>query len=123
MKQGTLIPTLVAGLLLAVAAPMSAQQQPARELVVLAQNLTAQQDSIAGKPRADGGKIAEAGDVVEYRLVFTNTRDIPLSNVVFSDPVPMGLTFVAASVKSSREDVAVEYSIDKGQTWSARPKI
>ena len=99
----------------------TATQGAARELIVIAQNITARNETAAGKPRPDS--VVAPGDVVEYRLVFTNTKDIALKNVVFQDPIPSGLSYVAGTAKSGRDDVTVEYSIDGGKSWSPRPMI
>ena len=55
----------------------SATQGAARELIVIAQNITARNETAAGKPRPDS--VVAPGDVVEYRLVFTNTCERSIS--------------------------------------------
>ena len=111
-------------LMLAVA-PAAAQQarsaKPAKELAIVAHNITAETASKAGKPRKSDAALP--GDVMEYRLAFTNTHDFALKNVVFADPIPAGLQYVAETAQSTRSDVTVEYSIDNGATWSSRPMI
>lgn len=117
--------TMAVLVLVASGQQLAAQQKPAgqsaRELIVVAQNITARNETAAGKARPDS--VALPGDVVEYRLVFTNTKDFALKNVVFQDPIPAGLSFVAATAKSTREDVTVEYSVDGGKSWSAQPLV
>ena len=118
MKLKTI--AIAAAVLVAAWAPVSAQQ-PKQQLVVTANNLTAHEEAAAGKTRRDAAAVP--GDVIEYQLVFSNTKDFAMKEVVFQDPVPTGLSYVGSSSKSTREDVTIEYSIDKGKTWSAQPKI
>jgi uncharacterized repeat protein (TIGR01451 family) len=108
--------------LLIAAAPATAQQgQQPSPLVITAENL------MAGDARHEAA-IAQGmdrnallpGDVVLYRLTFTNTTGAPVRNVEFKDPLPAGLRYVASSASSDREDVSIAYSIDGGRT-TARP--
>lgn len=122
MKIKAMIMAVLAVVVSAVLMPASAQQGKAtKELVVVAHNISAQEAATAGKPR--GSEAALPGDVMEYRLVFTNTKSFALKDVVFADPIPSGLFYVAETAKSSRSDVTVEYSIDNGASWSARPLV
>jgi uncharacterized repeat protein (TIGR01451 family) len=91
------------------------------ELVISVENITARAEVVAGKRLASAVKAVVPGDVVEYRLVFTNTKKTAVLNVVFQDPIPAGLQFVAGTANSTRPDAAVEYSIDRAATWSAQP--
>ncbi len=93
-----------------------------RPLVVTAENLSAgdarHQDYVArgGDPEA-----LLPGDVVLYRLRFTNLTADSVRQVVFENPVPAGLDYVAGSAGADRADVTLEYSIDSGGTYSAAP--
>lgn len=102
--------------ILAAALPASAQQPQA--LLVTATNVTAQEASREG---AQGALLP--GDVVEYRLLFTNITPNPVENVVFNDPIPAGLVLVLGTAGADRGDVAVDYSIDGGQSWSVAPEV
>lgn len=113
-------------LLLALwAGALTAQQAVApKPLAVTAENL------MAGDERhqalaATGGDAATVlpGDVVRYRLRFTNVTQGEVRGVVFTNPVPDGLHYVAGSAGADREDVVAEYSIDGGRTYSARPMV
>jgi uncharacterized repeat protein (TIGR01451 family) len=64
-----------------------------------------------------------AGDVMRYRLLFTNVTAGDVRGVVFTNPVPEGLRYVGESATADRDDVALDYSIDGGQTYSARPMV
>lgn len=120
MKARAIAFAILALLLFAGVEQASAQQEEAvRELVVAAQNITASNETAAGRARPEN--VAVPGDVIEYRLVFTNTRDFEMKNVAFQDPIPGGLSYLPMTARSSREDVIVEYSIDSGKTWSERP--
>lgn len=111
----TLTSILMAAALLA-SAPLAAQQPSLR---VTAENRTAAQAAEAGHPRADQN--ARPGDLVRYRLTFTNTAGRPVRRVQLSNPLSGGVQFVAGSVRASREDAQAEYSIDGGRTFSAQP--
>jgi uncharacterized repeat protein (TIGR01451 family) len=115
-----------AALALAVlATPATAQRrEPPKALAVSAQNLMAgdAQHQALAKRGGDPNTVL-SGDVVRYRLVFTNVTDVPVRNVEFKDPLPAGLRYMAASAGADREDVAIEYSIDGGATYAAQPMV
>jgi len=101
-------------------------QNPAEQqaLVITADNLMA--GNAQHRELADNGGDANTllkGDVVQYRLVFTNVTDAPVRNVEFNDPLPGGLRYVAETATADRGDVVIEYSIDGGQSFSARPMV
>lgn len=100
----------------AAAAQAPAQQQA---LVITAANRTAASDAAAGRRRPN--EDVRAGDVVRYTLVFTNRQAVGVKNVVVRNPIPAELRFVAGSARASRPDARLEYSADKGQSWSAQP--
>jgi uncharacterized repeat protein (TIGR01451 family) len=105
--------TIVAGaLLVTCAAALSAQ----RPLVVTAQNLNA-------ASRGSQSQTVLPGDVLRYQLRFTNQRPGEVRGVVFTNPVPDGLRYVAGSAGADRQDVTVEYSADGGKSFSANPMI
>ena len=117
------IPAKLLGLLLALtlATPVGAQA-PARTasaLVVSAENRTALAAASRGARRADAS--VHAGDVLRYKLTFTNTAGRPVRQVAIQNPVASGLQFVGGSAQSSRQDARAEYSADNGVSWSARP--
>jgi uncharacterized repeat protein (TIGR01451 family) len=95
------------------------EKQP---LVITAQILPAAREGDEQAARGDREAMLP-GDVVVYRLTFTNTTDVPVRNVEFKDPVPAGLRYVAGSAAADREDVTIAYSIDGGRTYSAQPMI
>lgn len=111
-------------LLLTAAGRGAAQNPPTDALVVTAQNL------MAGDERhqswvAKGGTASDVlpGDVIRYSLRFTNTQEQAVQNVVFSNPVPQGLRYVAESATANAPNVAITFSIDGGKTYSAQPMI
>jgi len=91
---------------------------PAKPLVMTAQNLMAGDERHRDNPRA-----VMPGDVILYRLTFTNLRSDSIRNVQFHDPVPAGLRYVAGSATADRQDVTIEFSLDGGRTWSVQPMI
>jgi uncharacterized repeat protein (TIGR01451 family) len=102
----------------------------AKALVITATNLM---DADAKRPLANANANANAnardrdavmpGDIIRYQLRFTNTTRRAVREVVFTDPVPAGLHFVATPTAPDRDDVAVTYSIDGGRSYSMRPVI
>jgi uncharacterized repeat protein (TIGR01451 family) len=94
--------------------PAFAQKQA---LVVSAENRTA----LASRGGRRNDATAHAGDVLRYKLTFTNTAGRPVRQVALQNPVANGLQFVAGSASSSRQDARAEYSADNGATWSTKP--
>lgn len=121
MKSFT--PAKLLGLLLAltISAPLAAQApvRPAPALVVSAENRTAAEAAARGAKRTDAS--VHAGDVLRYKLTFTNIAGRPVRQVSLQNPVATGLEFVPGSAKASRQDARVEYSADNGASWSVRP--
>lgn len=109
-----LLPALAA---LALALPAQAQQQKALDLTVA--NRTAEAEAARGQKRATAE--AKPGDVLHYRLVFTNTTPGTVQGIKIANPLPAGIRFVAGSARATREDARVEYSADGGRTFSAQP--
>jgi uncharacterized repeat protein (TIGR01451 family) len=117
------IPAKLLGLLLAatLVAPARAQAptRAASALAVTAENRTAAAAAARGAKRTDAA--VHAGDVLRYKLTFTNTAGRPVRQVALQNPVANGLQFVAGSASASRQDARAEYSADNGVTWSAKP--
>ena len=63
------------------------------------------------------------GDVVEYRLVFTNITGRPVDNIQFTDPLPEGMHYLQGTAGADREDVDVEFSLDGGTSYSEQPMV
>ena len=103
---------VTAALLLTGAGVLSAQ----RPLEVTAVNLNA-------RSRGSQSQAVLPGDVVQYQLRFTNQGQGDVRGVVFTNPVPEGLRYVDGSAGADRQDVAVEYSTDGGQTYAATPLV
>src|SRR5206468_10337798 len=96
--------------------PLAAQGRGSSSLVVTAQNVTA-----ATSGRADKS-VAQPGDEIRYRLVFTNVTAGPVRNIQFVDPIPAGMVYVLGSATADHA-VRIEYSIDSGKSYAARPVI
>src|SRR5213593_4284071 len=113
MSTMTLLRLLVVGTLcgtLVSPRPSAAQAQAPKALVITAHNVTAET------------AVAKPGDVIRYALVFTNVTAGPVKNIQFVDPIPQGTVYVLGSAAADHP-VRVEYSIDGGKSYSARPTI
>jgi uncharacterized repeat protein (TIGR01451 family) len=63
---------------------------------------------------------ARPTDTIEYRLVYTNTGDDPIQNVLITDPIPIGTKLVHPSALHSKTG-KVEFSIDGGKNFQPWP--
>ncbi|HEX8275812.1 MAG TPA: hypothetical protein VF615_24465 [Longimicrobiaceae bacterium] len=111
--------TLLLPLLVMCALPARAQQAAPSPLAVTATNRTLAAETAAGAPRKD--ERARPGDVLRYRLTFTNTAGRPVRGVNLANPLPQSFRFVGGSTRASRDDARAEYSADGGRTFSAQP--
>jgi uncharacterized repeat protein (TIGR01451 family) len=125
MKSTTSAKLLALLLAVTLAAPARAQARaqapvrPASALAVTAENRTAMSAEARGAKRTDAA--VHAGDVLRYKLTFTNTAGRPVRQVALQNPVATGLQFVPGSASVSRQDARAEYSADNGATWSVKP--
>jgi uncharacterized repeat protein (TIGR01451 family) len=118
--------TLIIGLTLVSAVVTTAQAQNAAAgaerqspLVMSATNQTAAAEAARGAPRAD--RHTRPGDVLRYKLTFTNNVGQPVRGMTFTSPLASGLQFEAGSSKANRDDARVAYSADGGSTYSQQP--
>ncbi len=115
----------VAVLLALASGSAAAQEETARKaLVVSATILPSEQarpQTIDALDR-DPNRVAP-GDVVEYRLVFTNITGRPVNNIQFTDPLPEGMHYLQGTAGADREDVDVEFSLDGGTSYSELPMV
>jgi uncharacterized repeat protein (TIGR01451 family) len=98
----------------------SAGMQKPKALVMTAENLN--QADARHQALADPATLLP-GDVIRYQLRFTNVTDDSVRHVVFNNRLPQGLRYVDGTAGGDRDDLTVEYSIDDGSTYSARPMI
>src|SRR4029079_3254115 len=49
----------------------------------------------------NGGEVL-GGDALEYTVLLRNERSLPVTDVVFTDPVPIGTTYVAGSLAATK---------------------
>lgn len=104
-------------LLFGAAVPAAAQGGTPQAFTVTATNRTAAQ-APRGQ-RADDR--ARPGDVVRYRLTFTNVTRGSVRGVTLANPLAAGMRLVPGSAKADRNDARLEYSADGGRTFSAQP--
>ncbi len=120
MRPLQLLSLIVAGAAVLTAPQASAQGGGSRgapsSLVVTAQNVTASSSGRANQ------SVAQPGDEIRYRLVFTNVTAGPVKNIQFVDPMPSGMIYVLGSATSDAR-VRAEYSIDGGKRYTAQPLI
>ncbi len=105
--------------------PALAQSNGApKAFVVTAENLMAGDSRHkAAASRGHDPKELMAGDVVRYRLTFTNVTTHAVKSVVFDNPLPAGLRYQDGTAAADRDQVAIQYSIDGGKSYSAQPMI
>jgi len=115
----------VAVVLALASGPVAGQEGTARKaLVVSAAILSWGQGGSQTTDAADRDPNTVApGDVVEYRLVFTNITGRPVNNIQFTDPVPEGMHYLQGTAGADREDVDVEFSLDGGTSYSELPMV
>ena len=120
MRPLQMLSLIVAGTAVLMAPRAAAQVGGSRgappSLVVTAHNVTA---NASGRGNQS---VAQPGDEIRYRLVFTNVTAGPVKNVQFVDPIPSGLVYVLGSATSDTRFRA-EYSIDGGRSYAAQPLI
>ena len=117
MKLLRLLLVAMLGVVLLPSRATAAQAQAPTPLVITAHNVTA-----ATAPARENSAVARPGDVIRYALVFTNVTAGPVKNIQFVDPIPQGMVYVLGSATADRP-VRVEYSIDGGKSYSARPVL
>ena len=103
----------------------AAQGQEAPEALVVSATILTWGDARPqpfDAPDRDPNTVAP-GDVVEYRLVFTNITGQPVRNIQFTDPLPEGMHYLQGTAGADRDDVDVEFSLDGGETYSAQPMV
>jgi uncharacterized repeat protein (TIGR01451 family) len=107
-----------------VGGSVAAQESEPQALVISATNLTAGPERLqALEARGGDPNSLLNGDVLEYRLVFTNVTEQPLRNIQFTDPLPEGLHYLHGTAGADREDVDLEFSIDGGVSYSEQPMV
>ena len=111
-------------MVLVLTTSLAAQAEPPRALVVTAENLMlgdAKHQALVAK--GSDAATALPGDILLYRLRFTNVTQGDVRGVVFTNPVPKGMRYVGGSAGADRNDVVTEYSIDGGRTYSVSPMV
>ncbi len=63
---------------------------------------------------------ASPGDVIEYRLIYTNQSEQPLSGLEITGPIPANTAYLANSADTDVEAVFT-VSIDDGSSFEAEP--
>src|SRR6266699_6113662 len=111
MSAMKLLRFLLVGALYGAAAAQAPVAPAPKPLVITAHNVT-----------SANAAVAKPGDVIRYALVFTNVTAGPVKNIQFVDPIPQGTVYVLGSAAADHP-VRVEYSIDGGKSYSARPVI
>ena len=65
----------------------------------------------------------ELGDMVEYRLVFTNITGRPVDHIQFTDALPEGMHYLQGTAGADRKNVDVGFSLDGGTSYSEQPMV
>ncbi|PHR64116.1 MULTISPECIES: DUF11 domain-containing protein [unclassified Alcanivorax] len=63
---------------------------------------------------------ASPGDIVEYRLTYTNNSDQPLSGLVITGPIPTNTVYLKDSA-ATQVSADFTVSIDNGDSFQAEP--
>jgi uncharacterized repeat protein (TIGR01451 family) len=121
MKKVNSIGLVLLWIALVGAAPLVAQSQEPKPLVISAVNKTAEAAKADGNERK-AGALARPGDVLGYSLAFTNRTSGRVSQVQFVDPLPTGLVYQTGSARANKA-ARIEYSIDGGKSWSPEPTV
>jgi uncharacterized repeat protein (TIGR01451 family) len=121
MKQINSVGLALLWIALVGAAPVMAQSQEPKPLVISAINQTAESAKAADKARKDGA-LARPGDVLGYSLAFTNLTSGSVNHVQFVDPLPKGLVYRTGSARADKA-ARIEYSIDGGKSYAVEPMV
>jgi uncharacterized repeat protein (TIGR01451 family) len=62
------------------------------------------------------------GDIVRYVIVAANSGSDPATHLVPQGKIPSGTAYEAGSASKS-DALHVEFSLDGGKTWSAKPTV
>jgi uncharacterized repeat protein (TIGR01451 family) len=112
---------IFAGACLAMLGPVVAYAKP---IVVLSlQGALVERDAKGAErliPLANA--VLKPGDLVRYDVVATNSGADPAAHLVPAARVPAGTTYEAGSA-SLAAAARVEFSLDGGKTWSAKPLV
>jgi uncharacterized repeat protein (TIGR01451 family) len=94
----------------------------ARPVVTLKLVAELVQKDAAGKDvvMPSAGSTVHPGDRLRYEIVATNAGDRTASAVRPTDAIPAGTEFIAGSAHGEGK---VEYSLDRGASWSTAPTI
>lgn len=92
-------------------------QEHAPVLRVTAENISRGADSASGLLRMDDG--VRAGDIIRYRLTFTNTTGEPIRHVVIRNAIPRPLRLVEGSLTISRANAQIAVIADSSRTLVA----
>lgn len=63
---------------------------------------------------------ATLGDILEYKLSYSNTGKSSLSGIVVQGPIPSGTTYIVNSAHTAVQ-AQLEVTIDGGKTWATPP--
>lgn len=73
-----------------------------------------------GREQFEEAKAARPGDLIEYRLTYSNTEANPVNGLLVNGPVPAGTRYVGDSARSLKR-ASVRFSSDGGASWQQAP--
>ena len=73
-----------------------------------------------GREQFAEAKAARPGDLIEYRLTYSNTEATPVNGLLVKGPVPAGTQYIDSSARSLKQ-ASVRFSSDGGASWQPAP--
>ena len=70
-----------------------------------------------------GNVVVHRGDVIRYTMSGKNNSDLPVKDLVITQPLPKQTTYVLNSVTVKNNGAKIVYSIDNGRNFVEQPTI
>lgn len=70
-----------------------------------------------------GNVVVQRGDIIRYTMSGKNNSELPLKDLVVTQPLPKQTTYVLNSVTVNNNGAKIVYSIDNGRNFVEKPTI